>query len=368
MTSKTNTKPHWAIIHPFQLRLQRGIETYVWGLSAALARSGVDVDIITWSGPLRVPEDVRRAGVRLVVIPRLRYFEGFFASLYYAVYLLKNHYDHVFVHFADYGEGAALNLVRWFTKPPYSVVFHFPPSLVPHRYAEFRRWHFDRDAVHLIGVSNSTSREVADWSGRQVDVIGHGVDSNIIRPDSKLRKRTREQLGIPDDALVLITVAALEERKGIQWGIQALGVLPSIYYLVVGEGSYCDKLKQLAASLNLEDRVLFQGFHLDVKPFLAASDLGLLLADGEAFGLVLLEYASMELPIITSQHEPFPEIIQNTWGCMVNEKDPVAVSEKIDELLENPVLRKQMGEAARIWAVKEHSWDEVASKYQGLVR
>ncbi|MDO9546671.1 MAG: glycosyltransferase, partial [Pelolinea sp.] len=83
MTSKISNKPHWAIIHPFQLRLQRGIETYVWGLSAALARSGVEVDIITWDGPLTVPEDVKAAGVQIFAMPNFRYFEGFFASIYY---------------------------------------------------------------------------------------------------------------------------------------------------------------------------------------------------------------------------------------------------------------------------------------------
>jgi glycosyltransferase involved in cell wall biosynthesis len=366
-TLKKNTRPHWAIIHPFQLRLQRGIETYVWGLTEALAKTGIEIDVITWHGPLPVPESVKEAGVKIVTMPEPRYFESFFASFFYLTQLLKNHYDHVLVHFAGYGEGPSLNLMHWFKKPPYSVVFHFPPNLVPHRYAEFRRWHFDRDAEHLIAVSNSTASEVADWSGRQVDVIGHGVDSSFFCPDAELRKKTREQLGIPDDALVLITVAALEERKGIQWGIRAMQAYPSIYYLVVGDGPYSDKLKQLAVSLNLEKRILFLGFQLDVKPYLAASDLGSLLAYGEAFGLVLLEYAAMELPIVTSCHDPFPEIIQDAWGTIVDEQNTVMLSNLLDEL-SNPEKRQSMGKSAREWAIKEHNWDEIAAQYRELIR
>jgi len=330
--------------------------------------SGVDVDIITWGGPNLVPEGVRQVGVQVIVMPGLRYFEGFFASIFYLIQLLKNHYDHVFVHFAGYGEGLALKVVRWFKKQPFSAVFHFPPSLVPNRYVEFQRWHIDRDADHLIGVSNSTAREVAEWSGRNVDVIEHGVDSDFFKPDPELRKKTRQQLGIPEDSPVLVTAAALEERKGIQWVIRAIETIPSVYYLVVGDGLHLEKLKQLQKSLNLENRVIFLGFQLEVKKFFAASDIALLLSYGEASPVSLLEYAAMELPVFTSRYEPFPEIIQETWGCMVDEKNTAAVSQKIEELLHNLLLRKQMGKAARSWVMEQHNWDEIASKYKGLVK
>jgi phosphatidylinositol alpha-1,6-mannosyltransferase len=167
--------------------------------------------------------------------------------------------------------------------------------------------------------------------------------------------------------LVLITVAALEERKGIQWGIRAMQADPSVYYLVVGDGPYADKLKQLAASLNLEKRILFLRFQLDVKPYLAASDLGFLLAYGEAFGLVLLEYAAMELPIVTSCHAPFPEIIQAAWGAMVDEQNIVMLSDILDEL-SDPEKRHCMGKSAREWVIKEHNWDEIAASYRALIR
>ena len=67
------TKPRWAFIHPFQLRLQRGIEVYLWELASALARSGVDVDILTWAGPLKRP-GYGSPLVKVKSVPSMRYF------------------------------------------------------------------------------------------------------------------------------------------------------------------------------------------------------------------------------------------------------------------------------------------------------
>jgi len=52
---------------------------------------------------------------------------------------------------------------------------------------------------------------------------------------------------------------------------------------------------------------------------------------------------------------------------MVDEENPLEVSQKIAELLNNPVLRKRMGEAARSWVIEQHNWDEVADEYIAVV-
>jgi len=279
-------QPRWAFIHPFQLRLQRGIEVYLWGLASALAESGVEVDILTWSGSLNVPAYVSPQ-VQIRRVPEMRYYQHVGAVLFYVWYLVKGHYDHIFVHFADYGEGVALNLARRITNVPFSVVFHFPPSLVPHRYRAFERWGFQKNAAHLIAVSQATASEVERWSGRSCTVISHGVDTERFKPNAQVRIQVREELGISSAAPVLVSVAALEERKGIQWGIKAMPVLlqeyPDLQYVVIGEGGYRSQLEGLAAKLGLKKSVHFLGAQLDVQPYLCAADMMLVLAKGDTF-------------------------------------------------------------------------------------
>ncbi len=124
-------QPRWAFIHPFQLRLRRGIETSLWNLAAALSENGVSVEILTWSGPLGIPERVQRAGVRIRAVPEVRYYQHHRGCLYYLRHLLASRYDHVFVNFAGYGEGPALEIGRAFQPAPFTLVAHFPRSDSP---------------------------------------------------------------------------------------------------------------------------------------------------------------------------------------------------------------------------------------------
>jgi glycosyltransferase involved in cell wall biosynthesis len=168
----------------------------------------------------------------------------------------------------------------------------------------------------------------------------------------------------------LITVAALEERKGVQFVIEALlkvvEEIPDIHYLIIGDGSYRDKLMELASCLNLENNVSFLGFQEEVERFLAASDVALLLSRGEASPVSLLEFAAAGLPILTSLHPPFPELVQPDWGEMVPEQDAGKVSQAIINLLSDPTLRTRRGVHARAWAIENHNWSQVAKQYIGL--
>jgi glycosyltransferase involved in cell wall biosynthesis len=366
--SKNNL--HWAFIHPFQLRLQRGIEVYLWELASALVESGVEVDILAWAGPLDVPAYVSPQ-VKIRRVPFVRYYQHWIAVPFYVWQLAKNHYDHVFVHFADYGEGPALNLAQRITNIPFSVVFHFPPSLVPHRYRAFERWGFRKCAAHLIAVSQATADEVEKWSGRPCAVIGHGVDTERFKPDLALRERTRRELGTSPDASVLISVAALEERKGMQWVIQAMPKVlerkADVHYWILGDGPYRTALEEQVHNLGLQSKVSFLGFQINVAPYLAASDAALLLSYREASPVSLLEFAAAGLPVITSCHEPFPELIQQDWGQMVAEENIGQVSQTIIALLSDIKTRTSRGLQARNYAIEYHQWNQVARQYQELV-
>jgi len=360
-----------AFIHPFQLRLQRGIEVYLWNLALALAQQGSRVDILTWAGPLDVPDYARNPAIKLHTVPYVRYFQAQFGVLYYVYWLLKGNYQHVFVNFAGYGEGLALRLARRMLPIPFSVVFHFPPSLVPHRYREFDHWGFLRDAIYLIAVSQATAEEVEKWAGRPCAVIRHGVDVERFHPDALLRVRIRKDLKIGPDEPVLISIAALEERKGIQWVVQAmpkvLEEMPETRYWILGDGPYRCELEKQVRNLNVQNNVLFLGFQRDIEPYLAASDIALLLSWGEASPISILEFTAAGLPVLTSPHQPFPELIQPEWGQMVTEQDAEQVSRAIIRLLSDAAVRITRGAQGRAWATENHAWHQVARQYQTLI-
>jgi len=361
----------WAIIHPFQLRVKRGIEVYVWNLARSLKMQGVDVDILTWAGDLEIPEEVQEAGVKVKKIPRVRYFQDYFGIPFLVWWLLTGHYEHVFVHFAGYGEGLAFLITRLIKRIKFSVVFHFPRSLVPHRYVEFDKWGFGHKAEHLIGVSKATAEEVKKWANRECKAIGHGVDTNKFKPDQNLRIRTRTELGINADVPVLVSVNALEERKGIQWTVKAipelLPKLPGLHFIIVGDGPYRSTLEHLVEDLKLTDQVHFLGSQNDVRPYLCAGDLNMVLSRGEASSISLLEGLACGLPAVTSSHPPFDELLRQDWGVCVNEEDTSQVVDGVFRLLMDKQALRSMGITGRQMVIKSHNWDSIAGQYIQLI-
>lgn len=365
------SKPRWLIIHPFQLRLQRGIEVYLWNLALALAHQNVDIDIVTWAGKLRVPDYAKKNAIVLKTVPSVRYYQPYFAVPFYVAQMVLGRYGHVFVYFAGYGEGLSLRLARLFRRLPFSVVFHFPPSLVPHRYREFAKWGFHRNATNLIAVSKSTASEVEQWAGRHCEVIEHGVDAARFRPSSALRRQVRRQLGISQDTPVLISVAALEERKGIQCGLRALpGMLRDgldVHYVIVGDGPYKGQLERLTACLAIQGKVHFIGAIPDVHPYLCAADIMLVLSRGEASSLSLLEALACRLPAVAADLPPFDGWVQKDWGIKVDIKDTFAVRSAISYLIRGEQARAAMGRAGRAYVKRRHTWGQAAAKYRELI-
>jgi len=361
-----------AIIHPYLYRLARGIERFVVDLSAALASNGVRVDILTWSWRKEVVWKDISQDVKTIKMPYIRFFADKFAIMFYVLQLAYRRYDMVIVFFAGYGESAALRLLRFIRCQPYCVVFHFPIEQVPHRYEEFARHHFAHKADILIAVSEHTATGVRRFFERDCRVVYNGTDPRLFARTPERRALGRLKLSIQETSPVIITLAALEERKGIQWVVRALPILSleftDIKYVIVGEGLFRIKLESLVTALGVDRLVKFIGSSDEVVTYLAAADVGCLLSTGEASPLALFEYMSMGLPSVTSFREPFPEVIAPEWGIMVDESDSYKVAESIAGLLRDKALRGQMGIAAREEILNHHTWPKVADDYQRILQ
>jgi phosphatidylinositol alpha-1,6-mannosyltransferase len=176
---------------------------------------------------------------------------------------------------------------------------------------------------------------------------------------------------IDENTPVLITLAALEERKGIQWVLQSIPYLldeyPDLQYWVFGEGAFGKELQAEIVLRGLEKNVKLHGSIDDVVPFLAASDIGCLLSYGESFGIAILEYMAMELPVVASKHPPFETLIQPGWGILVDEKQPESIAQEIKTIISDQPYRQSLGRRGREQVVKNYSWVKAAGKYRKLL-
>ncbi len=165
-------------------------------------------------------------------------------------------------------------------------------------------------ASRVFTVSESL-RQVAIQLGISPDkvrVVGNGVDLKKFYKIDK--KAARHELGIAEDAVVLISVGGLVERKGFHRVIECLPALRTIYpklcYLIVGgpsqEGDWTENLKQQVQNLGLQECVRFLGIMPSEKLSvpLSASDLFALSTRNEGWANVFLEAMACGLPVVTT--------------------------------------------------------------------
>ena len=359
---------HIAFIHPFLFRYARGIERYTFSLVNALVKRGIKVDLLTWHWEVPSQIDELDMRVRVYAFPTSRYYSAQAIVPFYVWHLLTHRYDFIWIFFAGYGEAEALTLVH---RQKFGIVFHFPYSQVPHRYREFRRYGLAQRANRLVSVSQFVASGVREALERESIVIHHGVDTQRFAPDETQRTKMRTMLGVSADAPMLVTAAALEERKGIQWVLRALPRIveqfPDTIYLVLGEGAYRGTCEQLVCDLQITGHVRFLGTQANVTPFLQSCDVSLILARGEASSLTALESMGCGIPVIASQQPPFNELIDPSYGIIVNEQDECQVADAVIGLLQDLKKRQAMGVAGRARIVTDFTWHRVANRYSSLV-
>jgi glycosyltransferase involved in cell wall biosynthesis len=352
-----------ALIQPFLFRYARGIERYTFNLANALTDRGVEVHLITWKWTQALKIDEIDSRVRIHPLPTSRYFAARAIIPFYVRHLSKQAYDFVWIAFAGYGEAESLRLAR---NQPFGIVFHYPLKQAPHRYREFQRYGLAERAAQIVSVSQYVADGVREFFGRESKVIHHGVDAKRFKPDEAVRRAKRKELGI-GEAPLLVTAAALEERKGIQWVLRALPKIrerfPGTTYLVLGGGSYRGALEKLASDLGVEERVRFLGEQEDVTPFYQAADVSLILSRGEASSLSALESLACEVPVIAARRPPFDELVRDEYGMLVDEEDANEVAGVVESLLGNPAQRKAMGERGCAYVREHFTWERAAEEY-----
>jgi glycosyltransferase involved in cell wall biosynthesis len=229
-------------------------------------------------------------------------------------------------------------------------------------------------ATGLLAVSHDLARQMAamGMDAGKITVHYTGLDRDRFRPfeHTQLRSQLGRELGftLPDNAPLLACVGALIERKGQGIAIAALRDIPGARLVLVGKGEDEGRLRALAASEGVADRVFFAGsVDHDVMPLiLSAADVMVLPTVAEGLANAWVEALACGTPVVTSDVGGAREIITcDTAGRLV-ERNPVAVAAGINALLNAPPPREAVA------ALTEgFSWDAnaaaLAAHYEKLV-
>lgn len=235
---------------------------------------------------------------------------------------------------------------------------------------------------HLTACSGDLARRVVNLGmpGKRVSVIPYGVDGERYEPDPGSAQMLRPTLQISDGQHVIMAMGRLVYKKGFSYLIKAMpGVLarfPDSILLIAGEGDLAADLERLADSLGVRQQVIFAG-HVawDQTPaYLALADLFVLPSvldqAGNVDGLpnALLEAMASGRAIVASDVAGVPDVLADGQnGLLVPEKDADALAEAVCTLLDDPSLRRQLGDAARATTQDHLSWIHIAQRVAGVL-
>ena len=243
------------------------------------------------------------------------------------------------------GERDGLTLAARYGEPavwanPNDIAIRFMAG----RYARFEKSAIQKSAV-IVPNSRATKLDLesrydapSDWD---CEVIHWGVDTGMFVPmhldseeDSHKKNEIRSKYGLGPETLLLLAVGRLAARKGHGLLLRAFAVSAEStdsHLVIIGRGSLRGKLNRLASRLGISHRVTIEsgmGFE-QISEMYRISDLVIYPSYYEGQGLIPLEAMSSGTPVVTVDHGPLPEMVDESVGGLFEIGSVDSLSEAI---------------------------------------
>jgi glycosyltransferase involved in cell wall biosynthesis len=238
-------------------------------------------------------------------------------------------------------------------------------------------WRAQRGTDQVIAVCDYTLRDLqqSEYRDCRLDTVHNGIDIAHYAPWPGDAAATERRRWIGDSsALLLGSNAGTALYKGWMDLVEALALLPEplreqVHVLVAGKPP-ASAQQQRIAELGLSNRVHFPGLLADVRPAIAAIDVGFVLSyDVETISFACREMMAMGKPVLLSNYAGLPENIEvGREGWLVPVQDPRAVADALQRILEQRSALPAMGAAARERAVAEFGLDLFVERTEAVYR
>jgi glycosyltransferase involved in cell wall biosynthesis len=188
--------------------------------------------------------------------------------------------------------------------------------------------------------------------------IPNGVDLARFRP------RSGESEDAPPRVLF---VGRLIFNKGPQYFLDAvpevLARFPDTRFQIIGDGPMAPDLQRRVQRLNLQASVEFLGQREDVAELLREASMLVRPSLSEGLPLVALEGMASGLPVIATRVGGTAEVVEDgVTGFVLRPAEVDLVADRINRLLADPALRRQMGASGRAAAEKGYDWSDISER------
>ncbi len=184
----------------------------------------------------------------------------------------------------------------------------------------------------------------------------HGLDLDRF-PESGRQLSVRDGRS-EDNPVVILSVGRAVKKKGYDVLLKALSLLPDDLhwtFVYVGAGTEMLAMKALAKELSIDQRIVWTGAidQQEVLVHYSNADMFALACrvtdDGDRDGLpnVLVEAASQSLACVSTRVSGIQELFEDhVNGLLVDSENAQQLADALQEAIESPSLRLQLGAAA----------------------
>jgi glycosyltransferase involved in cell wall biosynthesis len=282
----------------------------------------------------------------------------------------KNAFDCIDAHFV-YPDATAAILLGKILRLPVIVsargtdLTHYPSYRL---IRPMLRWTLSQ-AAGIVAVSDSLKQAIIRLGIRAdcVQTIPNGIDAARFFPME--RGEAREQLNVPKDDHLLVSVGHLTVVKSQDLLVSAMGLLvprhPFLRLYLIGEGPTRSRLSEQIHRLRLHEHVFLMGRrpNEELHIWFSAADLSCLASSREGWPNVVSESLGCGTPVVATRVGGVPEIITSGDLGLLVERHPQSIAEGIEAALLKPWDRHAIAERAR-----QRTWNRVAEECDHYLR
>lgn len=234
-----------------------------------------------------------------------------------------------------------MSRATWLTHAPRGVLHvarlggYYRPRYFRHAHG----WVVNTRGLYEWMLQQGFPQERLAWINNFVPALPPGTPSPL----------SREQLGIPAEALLLVSLGRLITKKGFQDLIAAFAALPAVqggqplHLLLMGEGSLRGELEAQARAAGVQGRIHFAGWQDQALAALPIADLFVCPSREEPLGNVILEAWSQRMPVVSTATAGGQELIVNGEnGLLAPLADAQGLAATLRRALGSAALREQL--------------------------
>jgi glycosyltransferase involved in cell wall biosynthesis len=184
----------------------------------------------------------------------------------------------------------------------------------------------------------------------------------------------RRKYGIPEDAIVLVTIARLFMLKGhdyiLESAKQLSGRFEKAAWLFVGDGNLADFYKRQVRQLGLTDKIKFTGLlpPNEIPLAIQASDILVHCSLREGLARTLPQATLCGKPAVSFDVDGAREVVNENTGRLIEPKNVEQLTNACAELIENKELREKLGRYGRESITEKFAPDTMVDKIEDVYR